>query len=62
LDGLEVCHKSPILIDSCVDACLERLVSGHDRDIIHENAVHDAIRPWALLSLSKHRQEIEFEF
>jgi hypothetical protein len=62
VDGSEVCHEGAVFIDGGVDAGLKGIVSGHERNIINENAMNDAIRPRALLCLGIDGQEIEFEF
>jgi hypothetical protein len=61
LDGGEISHEGPIFFNGCVDTRLEGVVSGHERNIIHENTMNDFIRPRSLLRLCEHREKIEFQ-
>jgi hypothetical protein len=60
LDGSEVRDKGPIFINGRVNAGLKGVMGGHDRDIIHEDTMHDFVRPRSLLRLREHREKIEF--
>jgi hypothetical protein len=51
LAGGEVGHEGAIFIDGRVDACLEGVMRGHDRNIVHEYTMNDFIGPWPLLRL-----------
>jgi hypothetical protein len=62
VDCGEICHEGAIFIHGGVDASLKGLMGGHERNIINENAVNDAISPRALLCLGNDGKEVEFEF